>query len=501
MLRSVGTAAILAVVWAWLLPAHANDVIVGCGTEFVDAYKARRDNTLRGQDLDAWLAQNTAFVEQNPKQAFLLVERAQTYQLMGKYDLAAADIGDALRLAPALPSAIAMRARSFLWRGKLIEAQQDVDTVLSKDPNNKLALKLKSDIAIARKDPKASFCHNSDPADDKLLSVMREGNKANAAHDYPTAVAKYKDAHKLAPKNTDIAQTLGLATHKAKDTRESIVVWTELIALQPNRPNYWSNRAAAKIENKDWTSALQDVEKAIALDPKYADAYVNKAVILKDIGKADQAIAAYNQVLQLTPNDGSSYARRAELYGLVGKTVEEIRDYRIALLRGPLPTVVVPLAFAAFRKDAEKSGPEGLAWLAVFLRMYPKSATAADEPSTLQDLVVKSGSSTAMFILAQGLANETTRRPDFAQALQLYEGAATGGSAEAMNALGVMHANGKGVPQDYSKARHWLRKSADAGNKLAMYNLAELLDSGFGGPKDHAAAVALMRCAASKADQ
>jgi small glutamine-rich tetratricopeptide repeat-containing protein alpha len=59
----------------------------------------------------------------------------------------------------------------------------------------------------------------------------------------------------------------------SKEYNRAIDAYTEAIALDPNNPVYYSNRAAAWSSTGDHAIAADDAEMAIAVDPKFVKAY------------------------------------------------------------------------------------------------------------------------------------------------------------------------------------------------------------------------------------
>ncbi len=61
----------------------------------------------------------------------------------------------------------------------------------------------------------------------------------------------------------------------------------------------YNNRALTRIDNKDFTGALDDLNKAIQLDPKLAEAYNNRGWANNGAGNYDQSIEDLNMAMQL----------------------------------------------------------------------------------------------------------------------------------------------------------------------------------------------------------
>lgn len=66
----------------------------------------------------------------------------------------------------------------------------------------------------------------------------------------------------------------------SKDYQKAIDAYTEAIAIDPNNPIYYSNRAAAWSSMGDHAVAADDAEMAIAVDPKFVKAYSRLGYVL-----------------------------------------------------------------------------------------------------------------------------------------------------------------------------------------------------------------------------
>jgi small glutamine-rich tetratricopeptide repeat-containing protein alpha len=73
--------------------------------------------------------------------------------------------------------------------------------------------------------------------------------------------------------NAEKLKQEGNSLMSVKKYDEAIEAYTKAIALHPNNPVYYSNRAAAHSNKNDHLAAVGDAEKAIAVDPKFVKGY------------------------------------------------------------------------------------------------------------------------------------------------------------------------------------------------------------------------------------
>lgn len=101
----------------------------------------------------------------------------------------------------------------------------------------------------------------------------------------------------------------GNALLKAGDPRGAIAKYTQAIALEKNAV-FYSNRAAAYIELKEFDSALRDAKDAVAAKRDYFKAYSHMAVALEGLGRIDEARAAYEAGIEVCPAESASTLRK-----------------------------------------------------------------------------------------------------------------------------------------------------------------------------------------------
>lgn len=118
-------------------------------------------------------------------------------------------------------------------------------------------------------------------------ALKAEGNKAMAARDFATAIAKYSDA----------------------------------IALDSTNVVYLSNRAAAYSSASQHEKAVADAKSAIALDPKFSKAYSRLGLAQYALGNAKEAMEAYKSGLDIEGSSPSDAMKRG--YETAKKRVEE----------------------------------------------------------------------------------------------------------------------------------------------------------------------------------
>lgn len=101
---------------------------------------------------------------------------------------------------------------------------------------------------------------------------------------------------------------------EAYKTRDSLFLTAistlnEIIEYDSTAMNI-GNRAAYKLDTKQFQAALVDYRIAIKLDQKKAITYYNMAIVYSAINELDSAIWAYDKSIELSPNQNSAYLNK-----------------------------------------------------------------------------------------------------------------------------------------------------------------------------------------------
>lgn len=143
-------------------------------------------------------------------------------------------------------------------------------------------------------DKAAAVAAVSPETKEKADALKAEGNKAMAAKDFATAIAKY----------------------------------TEAILLDPLNVVYLSNRAAAHSSASKHDLAVEDATAAIALEPSFSKAYSRLGLAQYALGNAKASMEAYKKGIDVEGASPSDAMKRG--YETAKKRVEEELESLIA---------------------------------------------------------------------------------------------------------------------------------------------------------------------------
>ncbi len=114
----------------------------------------------------------------------------------------------------------------------------------------------------------------------------------------------------------------GLKALKDKNYGEAKKVFYQLRSQYPQKAEYWYLSGMSKIQLKDFSSALVDLNKAISINPDLQDAYLFRHLANKETRNFQFALADISKYLEYFPKDTSARWSRYQL-ALYMKEYEE----------------------------------------------------------------------------------------------------------------------------------------------------------------------------------
>ena len=108
--------------------------------------------------------------------------------------------------------------------------------------------------------------------------------------------------YNIKPNHFDNLRLLNLICFKKKDFSLAIDFINKAIKINPNFAEAYNERGNALNELKQLELAIKSYDQAIKLNPKYADAYYNKGLVLHELKKIELAIESYDQAIKINPN-------------------------------------------------------------------------------------------------------------------------------------------------------------------------------------------------------
>lgn len=96
---------------------------------------------------------------------------------------------------------------------------------------------------------------------------------------------------------------LGDFAYEKGDCQSAITSYSKALALNPQYPEAYNNRAYTYMRMQEYNKALPDLDKAIEIRPNYVNALLNRGDIYNFYYHIDRAkaIADYDRVLKMSP--------------------------------------------------------------------------------------------------------------------------------------------------------------------------------------------------------
>ena len=115
-----------------------------------------------------------------------------------------------------------------------------------------------------------------------------------------------------------------------KDYEGVIKDLDEVIQLDPENSNAWSNRGAAKANLERFEDAINDYDEAIRLDPENSDAWNNRGAAKANLKQFEDAINDYDKAIDLNPESPIFLKNRGISKGTLGHHSEALKDFSLA---------------------------------------------------------------------------------------------------------------------------------------------------------------------------
>lgn len=149
------------------------------------------------------------------------------------------------------------------------------------------------------------------PNDARFYIAYADHLRATRKND--EAIAKLRQAQRVAGDDPALLGTIGLAFRDARAVPDCIAAFDKAIAIKDN-PDFRTIRALCKLGGKDRPGALADLQNAAAAkDPPYAPAHYWLASMLHEDGKYPEAVAEYDAYLKAAPKGPMAKMAEAKL--------------------------------------------------------------------------------------------------------------------------------------------------------------------------------------------
>jgi tetratricopeptide (TPR) repeat protein len=124
---------------------------------------------------------------------------------------------------------------------------------------------------------------------------------------------------------------LGIVLVESDLPAEAVRYFTVAVALRPDNPAMYTNRAGALRAAGEVDAAIADCRHALALAPHDSAAHNNLGFALDDKGLVDEAIAEYREAIRCNPRNHNAHTNLGFALALKGQLDEAIAAHREAI--------------------------------------------------------------------------------------------------------------------------------------------------------------------------
>jgi tetratricopeptide (TPR) repeat protein len=315
-------------------PATADTAPPTTAPDAAAAAEATTEDKDEGPYIQPYMARALAFTE---------LGKGNTGELRTKaYQLAVADVDQALAMVPRMPDAL-------LIRGVALRLMDDYEGAIASLTE---ALKLNPQFSEA---------------------LYRRGIIWFYLGEYDLALSDLKDASLISPRDARPQVWQGYAHAGKGNYHEAVNAYSRALEQNDRFQPALTNRGLAYLQLGQYDKAIGDFNQVIRLEPSNSSAYFRRAIALEMMRDVDQAVASYLFAVQTDRNNVAAYRRLAELYqrqgnaDLAQQTRQEAdaaaqRVEEAKLAPPPEETLPVPSSAAAVPSDTDLlSSPE--TWL------------------------------------------------------------------------------------------------------------------------------------------
>jgi tetratricopeptide (TPR) repeat protein len=257
-------------------------------------------------------------------------------------------------------------ANSFKW--KLLE--NGVEKTLADEMTQTLVLHL------ARNPSESEPSANSDapttdrPRSNDPKSLLSQGNKSMARHDYAGAVAFYHELITLNPRHLVALNNLGAALFKLARIKEAEGCFQQLIRLDPGSADGHSNLGNTYLATGLYADAETFLRRALKLNPRHVEARITLGSVLSHLNRLREARSQFDKALKYEPRNEDALVGMAFVFQMEGDFDQAGTMLSRALQVNPqMPKALASHASmrkmttsdSAWLKNAEQAADSGIA--------------------------------------------------------------------------------------------------------------------------------------------
>jgi tetratricopeptide (TPR) repeat protein len=142
-------------------------------------------------------------------------------------------------------------------------------------------------------------------------------------------------AMQINPDNDIARYNLATIARQQGSTKEAEAALSEIIAVNPSLAESYLERAYLRLQNRNYTGALDDYTAALKLEPATTDAWLNRGIVKEKLNDYAGAIRDLNRAIDLQPDYALAWLNRGNVFSLQQQYDRAIQDYTVAILYDP----------------------------------------------------------------------------------------------------------------------------------------------------------------------
>jgi protein O-GlcNAc transferase len=177
-----------------------------------------------------------------------------------------------------------------------------------------------------------------------LKDRFREATTLHRAGALEQAEAIYRDLLREDPERANAWHRLGLVLHARREFSEAIEHIEKALAISKTNPVHWNNYGAVLKDSGQQLQAKEAFEKAVGLNGDYADAWSNLGLMQAELGELDEAENSIRYALRLHPQHPDALRHLAVISQERGNLEEALRLCQDAAAMAPAKAEVYKVA-------------------------------------------------------------------------------------------------------------------------------------------------------------
>lgn len=310
--------------------------LVACGgaEERKAVYMEKAKSSIEAGDLDKARIELKNVLQIDPKDGEAYYYLGTVYEQQKNYSKAYANYLKAEELYPELLQNQARLGRFYILMSDSDKAQQKIDLILSKEPNNHEGLLLKASMMLKYKDKaQAIDIVNKIVVEQPgyIDAVLFLVNLHLSDGDNQAAITLIDNTLAVKEGNAQLSQILALTLMKNKDYDRAGITFKKILEANPDNSTYYNNLSAFYMQIDNKVKAEETLRASIDNDPGDVSRQLTLVKYIREIKGDDEAIEELKKLISINNDLGVLRIAIGELYNLSGDKESAIEVLKQAI--------------------------------------------------------------------------------------------------------------------------------------------------------------------------